>query len=350
MFRTFAGAVGALVLVAPLAAQEQADPIVRLMVFGEATYETTERDVPDGFSLGQLVAHLNVALDPRLSVFAEGTLTPAATSFNPSIERVIVRYDVNDLLKLSVGRYHTPISYWNTAFHHGSWLQPSIARPAPVAFSTPLIPIHFLGLLAEGAVPAGPVTVLYDAGVGNGRQAVISKPGDAGDDNQSRAVLGGLRVRSLRLHGVEVGAHAYSDRVPSPSGDVDERILSAHFVLEWPLQVISEFMRIHDDPRTGASGAFDTDAWYVHVGYRLPPSMKSLAPYVRWERIEPAAGDPLFGGVAVDYEAWIAGLRWDFSRFAALTGEFRDEDLPVDDGQSLLLNVAFVIPNLIGDR
>jgi len=39
---------------------------------------------------------------------------------------LLIRYDYNDFFKLSFGRYHTPINYWNTAFHHGLWLQTTI--------------------------------------------------------------------------------------------------------------------------------------------------------------------------------------------------------------------------------
>ena len=45
--------------------------------------------------------------------------------FNIELERLIIRYDLNDYFKVSFGRYHTPINYWNTAYHHGAWLQTS---------------------------------------------------------------------------------------------------------------------------------------------------------------------------------------------------------------------------------
>ena len=45
-----------------------------------------------------------------------GTGSPSAPGFNPEVERLIARYDANDFFKLSFGRYHTPINYWNTGF------------------------------------------------------------------------------------------------------------------------------------------------------------------------------------------------------------------------------------------
>ena len=102
---------------------------------------------------------------------------------------MILRFDQSDTLKVSFGRYHTPINYWNTAFHHGQWLQTTIARPEMIQFGGRLLPVHFVGALVEGSVPAGGWNLNYKAGVGNGRATVISRGGDAGDVNDHRAWL-----------------------------------------------------------------------------------------------------------------------------------------------------------------
>jgi len=48
-------------------------------------------------------------------VFGEGD----AQTFGVDLERALVKYDYNDHLKMSFGRYHTGIGYYNTAFHSG---------------------------------------------------------------------------------------------------------------------------------------------------------------------------------------------------------------------------------------
>lgn len=339
------------------AAGQSPDVPVRLMLFADATFSETERAVPDGFSLGQVVGHMNATLGPRLFAFVEGTLTPTATSPTATLERVIVRYEVADWLKLSAGRYHTPVSWWNTAYHHGSWLHSSIGRPRVVAFGTWLVPIHFLGVLAEGALHGGPVIVVYEVGAGNGRQANPSVPGDSGDDDGTLAVLGGLRFRSLEIPGVEFGVHAYRDAIRDGTGGrADEHIFSAHMALQGPLELAAEYILIrHTSPADGDSWA-DTHARYAHVGFRLPAGLEAVRAYVRYENIRPADDDPVFGPAFAptpdaSYDALIAGLRWDFSEYAALKAEYRDERIAdagvADDGRSLLLNVSFVIPNLL---
>lgn len=341
----------ALALLTSDAAAQSLDAPARLMLFGEATFTETERELPDGFSLGQVVGHLNATLAPRLLVFAEGTLTPTGGSPAATLERLIVRYDHRDWLKVSVGRYHTPISWWNTAYHHGSWLQTSIARPRMVRYGTPLVPVHFNGLLAEGTGHTGPLIIGYEAGVGNGRQGNPALPGDAGDDDGSLALVGGLRLRTLAIPGAQVGVNLYADNVDAPLGDVDERILSGHVAFQRQIELIAEYMLIRHSREAAAAAEdeFDTSAWYVHLGYRLPPSLLGLRPYVRVERIDPDPADPAWQAIALVYDAWIAGIRWDFTDFAALKVEYRDEELAAaDEGQSLLLNASFVIPNLLG--
>ena len=119
-------------------------PSFRLSGFGDVNFARTKRlEGARNFFEGQLTLHMTSELSPRTTFFGEisftprsdaGTGTPAATGFNTEVERMIVRFDHSDQLKVSVGRYHTPINYWNTAFHHGQWLQTSIARPEMVQF------------------------------------------------------------------------------------------------------------------------------------------------------------------------------------------------------------------------
>ncbi len=104
-----------------------------------------------------------------------GTGSPPATGFNVELERLIIRYDLNDYLKVSFGRYHTPINYWNTAYHHGAWLQTGISRPEMTQFGGSFIPVHFVGMLVEGAVPAGGLNLNYNFGLGNGRSTTTAR-------------------------------------------------------------------------------------------------------------------------------------------------------------------------------
>src|SRR5262245_53103067 len=131
---------------------EQGDyPSLRIAGFGDVNFSATKNvEGPRGFSQGQFALHMTSALSPRVTFFGEisfsarsdaGTGTPPATGFNAEIERMILRFDKNDQLKISFGRYHTPINWWNTAYHHGQWLQTTIARPEMIQFGGRFLPV-----------------------------------------------------------------------------------------------------------------------------------------------------------------------------------------------------------------
>src|SRR5205085_12138974 len=121
-------------------------------------------------------------------------------------ERAFIRYDQADWLKLSVGRFYAPTSYWNTAYHHGQWLQTTAARPEMVNGQRYFLPMHFVGAMAEGTRPVGPLELGYALGVGNGRSTNITRGGDGGDVNGSRASVAAATVRLPRVTGVQAGA------------------------------------------------------------------------------------------------------------------------------------------------
>src|SRR5256885_10266588 len=174
-------------------------PSLHLSGFADINFAAQNRsEGARGFTEGQFTLHLVSALSPRVNFLGElsftpradaGTGSPAATGFNAEVERAIIRFDQSDRLKVSFGRYHTPINWWNTAFHHGAWLQTTISRPEMVQFGGRFIPVHFVGALAEGVFPSGGWNINYQAGIGNGPGSIFSRSGEARDVQASPPVL-----------------------------------------------------------------------------------------------------------------------------------------------------------------
>lgn len=308
-------------------------PTLKISGFADINFsETKTREGPQGFSLGQLTLHLASALSSRVTFFGEisftaradaGTGSPAATGFNTEVERLIIRFDQSDQLKLSAGRYHTPVNWWNTAYHHGSWLQTTISRPEMIRFGGQFLPVHFVGGLVEGAVPAGGWNVNYKGGFGNGRGAVISRGGDAGDNNDTRAYLANVFAKPDQVFGLEFGTAFYADRVKLASGaEYDERIISGNAVWnkEDP-EVIAEIAAVrHRDRATGL--VTWSNASYIQVAYRLPAFDAVLKPYYRFEHIDIDDADVMFSAVP-NLDGSTLGLRYDPSPYAALKFEYR---------------------------
>lgn len=305
-----------------LAAQgAQEYPVLSLRGFSDVTFSARDPRAPDdGFRLGQFIAHFSSVLSPRVSFIGETSFTAQPGSFSLDVERAVIKYSYNDHLKVSFGRYHTPISYWNTAYHHGLWLQTTVARPEMIQFGGRILPVHFVGLLLEGAIPSGRAGLMYNVGLGNGRGLNIARSGDAGDVNGHRAWLVNVHARPPELDGFQAGGAWYRDLVTTAGFDVDERIATAHvaWTRERP-EVIAEFADVRHEPRQ--SPEVSTRAFYLQLGYRLPQLRETLKPYYRYERVDTGAGDPLLE--ERDLFAHTLGLRYDITHFAAFKGEYR---------------------------
>jgi hypothetical protein len=308
-------------------------PSLRISGFGDVNFSATHLpEGPRGFSLGQLALHMIAELSPRVTFFGElsfsarpdaGQGSPPVTGFNTEVERMIIRFDRSDQLKVSFGRYHTPINWWNTAYHHGQWLQTSIARPEMTQFGGRFLPVHFVGALVEGGVPAGGWNLNYKAGVGNGRGQVISRAGDAGDLNGNRAWLANLYSKPDAAYGLEFGGAVYGDTVTlADAREFDEHIVAGHVVWnkENP-EVIAEFAGVRH-VQAGTTTVNWSRAFYVQVAYRLPWQERLWKPYFRFEHVGIADADAMFATVP-ELDGSTAGIRYDLSQYAAIKGEFR---------------------------
>jgi hypothetical protein len=298
-------------------------PNLQIRGFADMDFSATDqKGTNSGFNLGQLDLHLASALSQKISYFGEMTFNAHPTGYTVEVERSIIRYDYNDYFKISFGRYHTPIGYWNTAFHHGAWLETTIDRPEIVKVGGTFTPIHFVGFLVEGNIPSGGAGLGYSVGVGNGRGDTISRPGDAGDNNNNRAWVANVFARPVKLYGLQFGASVYRDKITLADGrNFREWISSAHLI--WTRgdpEFLAEFANVnHRQLFTNVST--NNPGFYVQMGYRLPWFEKTLKPYYRFEYLHTPQNEAVFTNL--DLVESIFGLRYDISSYAAFKSEYR---------------------------
>lgn len=86
----------------------------------------------------------------RLRFLAEAMVAPER-----DLERLQVGWMTAPGTTVWLGRYHTPYGYWNSQFHHASYLQTSIQRPGIADFEHDggVLPTHLSGLLLESDQP-----------------------------------------------------------------------------------------------------------------------------------------------------------------------------------------------------
>lgn len=321
-----------------------ASPRLNTVMFGELDFRERQNMGDDGFAKGQAVGQFSLKIFDRFSVFSEITTTRKRgdKDLNFEVERLIARYDYSDQYKLSAGRYHTPVGYWNSAFHHGSWLQTTIDRPVTMKFGSNIVPIHFVGGLLEGNI--GHSNFSYRVGFGNARSDVINEVKNNFDSIYSRrAGILGLVYRSTGRNRFEAGTNALIDRATTAGGEtkVDEIIFNGYFALlnETP-EIILEYTHAYHDSRLKNGSV---NSVYGQFAYRLASGGGKFKPYVRAEYIDVTSSNPLLGTLDLDYDGVLGGVRWDFLPSVALKAELRNEKFEGKDRSTAFwLQIAFV--------
>ncbi len=308
----------------PAAAEARNGPTVSFRGFADINFAATSNDqsddgkAADGFSVGNVVGHVSASLGGKFSFFGEVNLTTRNNAFVVDVARAFLRYDYNDRFKISAGRYHAPVGYWNTAFHRGLWLQTTIFRPDIIKEEW-FQPDHFVGVFAEGML-SPKAGVGYIVGYGNGREADLGLACDEGCVSHHRAMVVRLFARPPQVSGVEFGGAVYHDTIAvSGTPGFPELITSAYVAItrETP-EVLAEFSNVrHYDRTTGTD--FNSQAFYVQVGYRLPEQPK-WKPYGRFEKAIDPNLEPVIGPLS-NWKA-TAGVRYELTDFAALKVEY----------------------------
>lgn len=336
----------------PILAQEEAlARPVRVVAFTNVDYRVTDHTGQGGFQQGEISALLIAPLTGKLTFFGEfsahthgGGGHAVSPTLGFGVMRAFLRYDFADALKLSVGRFHPSLGYWPTAFHHGVWLETSVGTPLLFDRHEGALPGHFLGARAEGTVLPGTLGLGYVVGIGNGRHLDLTQPGDAGDVNDQRALMLSGSLRPPRLFGLQVGGSLYLDRVsPAPDWEWNEQILSAHLVWEKEdPEFLAEYVRMRHDPLQAGEETGYSEGYYAQLGYRLNGRLSALKPYLRAERFDVGEADRLMRPLNLDYDAGVAGVRFDFAPSAALKGEYRNTRFAEEHREhSLVVQVSF---------
>ena len=324
--------------------------------FADVYYSsTTEKNSPSGntdFKLGNLDLYLVPNFTGRIRALMEDVVefddwnSPGSNNGQPSIdiERLQVGYQVSDELTIWIGRFHTPYGYWNTAYHHGAQLQPTVMRPQFIAFEDHggVLPAHMDGLWLTGHVSAGPGRVTYDAYLGNGQRILDGALDMQNEGNADSHTATGGRFGYEFLGGpvdtLWIGIHAFNEQVDNFNSGVliaatDVRVVGGFFHWtpgDWEL--MGEYYgfdnRAHDS--TGPSHA--SKSWYAEADYTF---FGRITPLARVERASFSQNDGYFqyllGGKS--YTRNLIGVRYDLTPQTALKLDVNHTDATLNGGQ-----------------
>src|SRR6476619_6421906 len=135
---------------------------------GFVDVNTIIQDSKLSFNLGEQDLFINSELNDRFTFLGETVFKfslSSPTTFDISIERIVMKYNFSGNHNLLLGKHHTPLNYWNDTYHHGRVFFPTIGRP--LLFEDNFIPLHTTGLGVQGQ-NLGDARFGYDLMVGNG--------------------------------------------------------------------------------------------------------------------------------------------------------------------------------------
>lgn len=320
--------------------------LLRIRGFGDVTFHgDTQQGDSSAFSLGQLDLFITSDISDKFKFIGELVFEAQQRNvFEADLERYILQYSQSDYFNLSLGRYHSAIGYYNTAYHHSTWLQTATERPFLFNFEDEggILPIHNVGASATGLIPSGRLGLHYVAEIGNGRASrrpLIDEPvQNVVDENNLKAFNLAAFIRPEAVPGLQIGFSGYHDTLTPVAGPrIGESIFDAYAVIsrsnfEW----LNEALLIRHAPQ-GESRVFNTPGFYTQFSRRFG----SYRPYFRYQYVNAPDNEPVFPDVGLRTGPSV-GLRYDLSEFVALKLQYDYTALRRQDAiNALTLQVGF---------
>jgi hypothetical protein len=262
------------------------------------------------------------------------------SSQEADLERLQIGWHILPGKTLWVGRFHNPISFWNTQIHHGDFLQTSLSRPTVANYEDELgpLPTHISGVLLESTHTKGDSEIDYmaDLGVGPTFTDTSLEPLDLLNPVNPGKVAGSFRlgfhpeVGNPNQFGVALGyaripfSNALTDPVSNMLVDeVQQTVLSTYLNYEQgKFHLIGELFFLDDlVSGTTSSSRYTSVSAYLQPEYK-PGESGRMTLYARVEATPNAAED---GYLSLFKEfsphQYIAGARYDITAKQAIKVE-----------------------------
>jgi hypothetical protein len=311
-------------------------PAMQIRGFGDMQYAADNRKGDtNSFAIGEFNLFITSKLSERVSILAEAVVA-ASQSLGPrpfnvtnqqsiDLERLQLQYSAGDYLNLTFGRYHTAIGFYNTAYHHSTWLQTAVNRPTVFAFEDDggILPIHSVGVSASGHIPSGQLGLRYVAEISNGlaSRSLDEPVQNVRDENNGKAANFAIVARPGWVQGFQAGFSVYRDQLtPVSLPKIGETILAAHAVWQTPKwELLNEAILIR---HAQTDRVVRTTAFYTQASRQFG----KVRPYFRYQYLNVPASDPVFSDAGLLYGPSL-GIRYDFSEFAAFKVQYDRTEL-----------------------
>lgn len=286
-----------------------------------------------------------------------------ASNREKEMERLQAGWRIMPGKTLWLGRFHNPLSFWNTELHHGNFLQTSISRPAIANYEDAqgILPAHITGLLLESSRAVDDAEISYAAGVGIGPTIETSssatrapfaglKAFDLLDPKHPGKIAAGFRLAyhpeaaSANQVGASLGYARIEARDLAPVTEVRQTVLGAFFTWEkQQLKFVGEAFALDHHVAGAANPSSRTVlSAYLQPEYRFNDS---LAAFARVEGTSRAADSYLALLPEFPVRRVGGGIRFDFYDSHAVKVEFnRDRHHHGAEFSSLSVQWSMIYP------
>jgi len=333
-------------------------------------YNSSEKDTANSFYQGQLDLYATQQIDPATRVFMELVFEAGGdNAYGVDVERLNISRQLTENFSVAWGRFHTPIGYWNTAYHHGALIQPTILRPTFLDFedgSGAIFPTHIIGIMADGKMTAAGGEWEYMLGMGNGSSINtdgFGSPGYGGSeidvhnvqDSQDKKMYVGELVYKLSKVPAQFGLFALHDPfsesgTASTVAPVNNSLVTMQM---WGVYAryaahrfdfTAESYNIKNKDLAGNAGSNKSAAWYVQLGYHVTDK---FTPYYRFEDVDYLVNDPYYQYLGTpEGSRHVLDLRYDLDDTNALKFEvtrFEPVQAGMDSYNTVALQWSFMM-------
>jgi hypothetical protein len=327
--------------------------------FGEVDYKVLSQRAPElgtygfvpgsqgNFYTGDFGLFLTSKLTDKASVLSEIVFEEGdAQNYKVDLRRLLLKYDLNDHLKMSFGRYQTNIGYYNWAFRSAAWLQTTADRPLVMQFASNggLLPTQAIGVSVTGAIPSGKLGLNYVAEYGSSDtiRPDLNGDGQVTDENNGNQVNVGFFLRPDRVPGLQIGASYYHDKISNfeqgPSLRYGQSIVNGYVVyVAHGIEFLNEGFLIRDAALHFSNAIFNTPAFYSQISKQ----MGHFRPFFRYQYVNASSNDSIYSDVGLRFGPSF-GARYDLNEYVAFKAQLdhtvrRDEP----DLNGLQLQLAF---------
>jgi hypothetical protein len=321
--------------------------------FGELDYKVLNQRQPGlgtygfepgsagNFYTGDFGLFLTSRLTDKASMLAEIVFEQGdAQSYSVNLRRMLLKYDYNDHLKMSFGRYQTNIGYYNWAFRSAAWLQTTADRPLVMEYASNggLLPTQAVGVSVTGAIPSGKLGLNYVAEYGSSDtiRPDISGDGLETDENNGNQVNVGLYIRPDAVVGLQIGTSYYHDKIsdyvldaqtgatiPPPPGSpglaarYGQSIVNGYVVyVAHGIEFLNEGFLIRDAALHFSNSVYNTPAFYSQISKQI----RHFRPFLRFQYVNASPNNQIYNDVDLRYGPSF-GARYDLNDYVAFKAQ-----------------------------